>query len=68
MSLPLLFIKMVYIKLMAKVFQKEELMDVYNSLIIEFNLFSIEDPFDEEDSDSFKKLGEAQYRSLGSWR
>mgnify|MGYP001604019456 CR=1 FL=1 len=42
----------------GKSISKEELMDVYNSLIIEFNLFSIEDPFDEEDSDSFKKLGE----------
>ncbi|MEK7572441.1 MAG: enolase C-terminal domain-like protein [Patescibacteria group bacterium] len=35
---------------------KEELMNIYNSLITEFNLFSIEDPFNEEDFDSFKKL------------
>jgi len=37
---------------------KEELMNIYNSLVIEFNLFSIEDPFDEEDFDSFRKLRE----------
>ncbi len=37
---------------------KEELMSIYNSLISEFDLFSIEDPFDEEDFESFKKLRE----------
>ncbi len=36
--------------------KKEELLDFYNSLVKEFGLFSIEDPFDEEDFDSFKKL------------
>ena len=35
---------------------KEELMNIYNSLITEFNLFSIEDPFDEGDFESFGKL------------
>jgi enolase len=35
---------------------KEELLDIYNTLIQEFNLLSIEDPFDEEDFNSFKKL------------
>ena len=35
---------------------KEELFNIYNSLIVEFDLFSIEDPFTEEDFDSFKKL------------
>jgi enolase len=35
---------------------KEELADIYESLIKEFNLFSIEDPFDEEDFESFAKL------------
>ncbi len=38
---------------------KEELMDIYESLIKEFNLLSIEDPFEEEDFESFvefKKL------------
>ncbi|MFA4975079.1 MAG: enolase C-terminal domain-like protein [Candidatus Paceibacterota bacterium] len=39
---------------------KEELMDIYNSLITEFNLLSIEDPFDEEDFESFRKLKENQ--------
>ena len=37
---------------------KEELTDIYESLIKEFNLFSIEDPFDEEDFDDFKELKE----------
>ncbi len=35
---------------------KEELTKLYGSLITEFNLFSIEDPFNEEDFDSFKEL------------
>lgn len=39
---------------------KEELMDIYSSLISEFNLLSIEDPFDEEDFESFRKLKENQ--------
>jgi enolase len=33
-----------------------ELMKIYESLIAEFNLFSIEDPFDEEDFKNFKEL------------
>lgn len=37
---------------------KEELMNIYNSLIKEFNLISIEDPFEEEDFESFAKLKE----------
>ena len=37
---------------------KEELISIYNSLITEFNLFSIEDPFNEEGFDSFRKLRE----------
>jgi enolase len=37
---------------------KEELMKVYDDLIKEFNLLSIEDPFDEEDFESFRKLKE----------
>lgn len=39
-------------------FSKEELMDLYQSLITEFNLFSIEDPFNEEDFINFQKLKE----------
>jgi len=35
---------------------KEELLSVYKDLINEFNLLSIEDPFDEEDFESFAKL------------
>ena len=35
---------------------KEELMAVYGKLISDFNLLSIEDPFDEEDFDSFAGL------------
>jgi len=37
---------------------KEELMDIFDSLIKEFSLFSIEDPFNEEDFESFRKLKE----------
>ncbi len=45
-------------KIDGKNIGKEELLDIYNSLIKEFNLFSIEDPFYEEDFESFKKLKE----------
>ena len=41
-----------------KEISKEELMEIYNSLIQEFDLFSIEDPFDEEDFESFRQLKE----------
>ena len=37
---------------------KDELMEIYKSLIAEFNLLSIEDPFEEEDFESFRKLKE----------
>ena len=37
---------------------KEKLIEIYNSLIKEFDLFSIEDPFDEEDFESFRQLRE----------
>lgn len=40
----------------GKNISKEELMNIYNSLIKEFSLFSIEDPFDEEDFEGFKEL------------
>ena len=43
---------------------KEELMAVYNSLIKEFNLISIEDPFNEEDFESFRKLKEQHQNFL----
>lgn len=42
----------------GKEVSKEELMGIYKVLIKEFNLFSIEDPFDEEDFESFRKLRE----------
>ena len=42
----------------GKNISKEELMGIYKSLIKEFNLFSIEDPFEEEDFGSFKELKE----------
>ncbi len=45
-------------KIANKNVASEGLMDIYNSLISEFNLFSIEDPFDEEDFENFKKLKE----------
>jgi len=37
---------------------KKELMNIYESLIAKFNLISIEDPFNEEDFESFKELKE----------
>ena len=40
----------------GKTIAKEKLMEIYNLLIQKFNLLSIEDPFEEEDFDSFKKL------------
>ena len=45
-------------KVDGKDVSKEELSNIYNSLIHEFNLFSIEDPFEQEDFDSFRKLKE----------
>jgi enolase len=42
----------------GKNISKEELMNIYNSLIDKFKLFSIEDPFEEEDFDGFRKLRE----------
>jgi enolase len=43
-------------KVAGKDISKEELMSIYSSLITEFNLLSIEDPFDEEDFESFTRL------------
>lgn len=45
-------------KIEGKEILKEELMSIYNSLIKEFNLLSIEDPFNEEDFESFRQLKE----------
>jgi enolase len=45
-------------KIDGKDITKEELLSLYGSLVKEFNLISIEDPFDEEDFDSFKVLKE----------
>jgi enolase len=45
-------------KISGKDVSSLELMKVYESLMAEFNLFSIEDPFDEEDFENFKKLKE----------
>jgi enolase len=47
-------------KVDGKEINKEELADIYDSLIKEFDLLSIEDPFDEEDFKSFAKLKEDQ--------
>ena len=47
-------------KVDGKNISREELNNIYNSLISEFNLLSIEDPFDEEDFESFRKLKENQ--------
>jgi len=45
-------------KVDGKEISKEELMKIYNDLIVEFDLLSIEDPFDEEDFNDFRKLKE----------
>lgn len=47
-----------------KEISKEELADIYDSLIKEFNLISIEDPFDEEDFESFTKLKETEEKLI----
>ncbi|MFA5095269.1 MAG: phosphopyruvate hydratase [Candidatus Paceibacterota bacterium] len=44
---------------------KEELIKIYGSLIDEFKLFSIEDPFDEENFESFRKLKESNRTLFG---
>jgi len=51
-------------KIDGKDISKEELLNIYNSLIKEFNLLSIEDPFDEEDFESFTKLKESNNNFL----
>jgi len=45
-------------KIADKNISKDELMNIYGSLISEFNLLSIEDPFNEEDFESFSQLKE----------
>lgn len=45
-------------KVDGKYISKEELMDIYISLIKEFDFISLEDPFDEEDFESFRILKE----------
>jgi enolase len=45
-----------FYKVDGKDITKDELLNIYNSSIKEFNLLSIEDPFYEEDFESFKKL------------
>jgi len=47
-----------FYKIDGKDISKEELLTLYRSLIKEFGLFSIEDPFDEEDFESFRRLKE----------
>ncbi len=43
-------------KIDGRKISKDELMDIYDSLVRDFDLISIEDPFDEEDFESFRKL------------
>jgi enolase len=45
-------------KVDGKYISKKELMDIYISLIKEFDFISLEDPFDEEDFESFRILKE----------
>lgn len=47
-------------KIDSKNVSKEELLEIYHSLTEEFNLLSIEDPFEEEDFESFTKLKESE--------
>jgi enolase len=43
-------------KISGKNVSKEELLDIYNSLVKEFDLLSLEDPFEQEDFESFAEL------------
>ncbi|MDD5721258.1 MAG: phosphopyruvate hydratase [Candidatus Pacebacteria bacterium] len=52
------FYKNYFYKIDGRDVSKEELLGIYISLIKEFNLLSIEDPFNEEDFESFAKLKE----------
>jgi len=47
-------------KVGGKEITKDELLKIYFDLISEFGLLSIEDPFDEEDFESFAKLKESE--------
>ncbi|PIR68572.1 phosphopyruvate hydratase [Candidatus Nomurabacteria bacterium CG10_big_fil_rev_8_21_14_0_10_35_16] len=49
----------------GKSVSKEELMNIYNSLIDEFDLLSIEDPFEEEDFENFQKLKQDDFYVVG---
>jgi enolase len=49
--------KQVYI--MDREYSKDEMVAYYLKLIKEYDIYSIEDPFDQDDFDSFKKLTEA---------
>jgi len=51
-------------KIAGKNVSKEELMNLYESLTAEFNIFSIEDPFDEEDFESFAELKDKNKKLL----
>lgn len=45
-------------KIGGKDFSSEQFLELYRELIKEFGIFSIEDPFNEEDFDNFRKLKE----------
>jgi enolase len=45
-----------YLLIEGKAVSKEELLEIYKKLISRFEILSIEDPFEEKDSESFKKL------------
>ena len=47
-----------------KEYDKEELMDLYRSLISKYEIFSIEDPFDEEDFEGFREIKKAMEVSI----
>lgn len=53
-----------FYKISGKNTSSLELMNTYNSLIKEFNLFSIEDPFHEEDFDNFRELKDSNKNFL----
>jgi len=50
------FFKNGHYEIAGKSLSSDELFNTYESLISEFNLFSIEDPFDEEDFENFSRL------------
>jgi len=52
------FYKNGFYKVSGKEISSEELQELYSSLLKDFDIFSVEDPFDQEDFDDFRKFKE----------